>query len=732
VAGLLLLTLAWDGRAQDKAADKPAPTVEELGKPKRPQEVAAGPDEMYIDFDGVPLQDVIRAISAQTGRNFDYDPNLVSQKVTIVAHHPVPQKLALDILETILAAPPRNLQILKTLDGNLYRIVPRTQQQGADKMPITSGKGEPLDGFDRIAIHVVKVEYADITKVAELVKKVGSELADITAYAQSNLLILKDSADGIRNMLSLLKVIDVPGTGTGVEIFPLQWTRAETLSKQVTEVLLGETAPGPGQAAAPAIVRRQPRVDPGTGQPVTEIIGQDEQVLRVVADERLNALIVVASEAMMEQVRFLVNQLDTANDPDTNNIHYRSLLNADGEEVAEALEAIIGGSTPAKAGGGGGGGGAPGGAQDGSVHAFEREVVVSFYKQTNSLLILASPQDYKLIDDIVTQLDVPRRQVSVESVIMEVTVNDKAALGVEGALLNNDNVFALSNTINIANILTGGTGLASLAGAGASIGILDGTTDLEIGGETITVPNVPFLLRALETVTDVDVLSRPNLMIVDNVEKEAEITVGNEIPLPTSQADVNPQSGFQTRNSIERRKTGVTLKIKAQIREGDYVSLSVYVEVSSPVESTVGIDPNETGATLALSQLSTEVVLADGKTGIIGGLLRESLSHTTNQVPGLGDVPILGFLFRSKGSGRSKQNLVILLTPHVLRRAEDVQRLTEYQMKQFSDANLDAIFEKGYIKKLKAKHDQRKTGPVRRDEASAETAGGFDRGRLRN
>ncbi len=735
-AAALLLSVCLLPAVYAQEEPKPEPTIQELGKPDRPQAAEAGPNEMYIDFEDAPLQDVIKAISLFTGLNFEYDPATVNQRVTVVAHHPVPSNMALDILETILSA--RQLQLVKTLDGNMFRIIPKNPAS-ADKLPLTINKEEPMQGFDRFAIHIVKVQYADVESVAQLLQGVSSGQGLITPYAPSGLLVLKDTVDGIRNMLRLLEVIDVPGTGTSVEIFPLQWTRAETLAQQVTEVLLGgDAGSAQGQPGAPAIVRRQPRVNEA-GQQVADVIGQSEQVLRVVADERLNALIVVASEAMMEQVRFLVDQLDTANDPDTNNIRYRPLQNADGKLVAEALEEIISGSTPAgEAQGGQGGGGAPSGA----VTAFERDVVISYYQQTNALLILASPQDFALLDDIITKLDVPARMVSVESMIMEVQVNDNASLGVESALLNQGDFFAMTNMVSLANLITSGgagtagaaaaTGLLSLGGPGATIGILDGTTEIEIGGETVEIPNVPLLIRALETVTDVDVLSRPNMMIVDNREEAASINVGTEIPLISSLQDTNDQTGFQSRSRVERRSTGVILEIKPQIREGDYVNLAVKVEVSSPVRSPAGIDPNEQGASIAQSVLTTDVVLADGKTGIIGGLLRESLAHTVNQVPWLGDIPVIGWLFRSKGKARDKQNLVILLTPHVIRRGEDVDRITDARMEQFHSANVDAIFERGFIKRIEGKKEQRKTGPVMRGDGQSNLSGDFDRGRMRN
>lgn len=693
-------------------------TLEELGEPKRPQEERELENPVYIDFEEAPLIDVIRAIGLQTGRNFDVDPNVAQQKVTVIAHHPVPADLSLEILESILAA--RQLQMVEAVDGNLIRVMPRNIQQGSDKLPMSVGERERLKGYDRYAIHIVKLEYASASEVGELLGNVGSAESVITAYPQSNLLILRDTVDGIRNMLSLLEVLDVPGTGTAVEIFTLEWTRAEMLARQIEDVLLGDGGAGEaGQAPRPAVVRRQPRAAQVPGQPTAEVIGAEEQVLRIVPDERLNALVVVASEGMMEQVRFLVEQLDSASDPDTNNIHYRELRNADAEDVATALGTIISTAPPRQAG--------EGGAATGEVQPFERNVVISHYEQTNALLILATPQDFKVIDDMITKLDVPRRQVSVEAVIMEVTINDAIELRVESALLGDDDVFALSNTVTIANILSGG--ITSLAGPGGSVGIIDGTIDIEgPEGSMISVPNVPLLLRALETVTDVDVLSRPNLLVVDN--ESASINVGQEIPIITSLSDVDDRTGFQSRSQVNRRDTGVTLTVKPQVQEGDYVSIEVEVEVSSPTESDVGIDPNQTGATIAQSVLQSEVVVGDGQTGIIGGLIREQLDKSVSQVPLLGDLPVVGFLFRGKRTSRSKQNLVVLLSPHIIKRGADLARVTDYRVNEFYDSNVDAVFEKGFIKRVSGKREQRKEGPVMEKSHTREYSRNFGRGRI--
>ena len=426
----------------------------------------------------------------------------------------------------------------------------------------------------------------------------------------------------------------------------------------------------------------------------------------MVPDERLNALIVVASAGLMEQTRFLIEQLDTPTPFEANNMHLVDLLNADGEEIMTALEAIT--STAPRQGG------QPGG-QTGEVRPFEKDIVISFYEPSNTLLILATLQDFKLLKSMIDHLDVPRRQVNVEAVIMEVTINDGVSLSVDLAGLASDDFFALSNATNIATALTNPL---ALAGAGGTLGIIGSTVDVPDPlnpGSTLSLPTVPFLIRSLETITDVEVLSRPNLLVSDNTE--ASITVGQDIPIVSSLADtnLNQQGGFfSSRGNVSRRDVGVTMSVTPQINEGDYVSMQIEVEVSSAVEATVNIsNTSQGGATIQQALITSEVVVGDGQTAIIGGLIRESRTGSVNQVPILGDLPLVGWLFRSKNRTRDKQNLVVLLTPHVIKRAEDFERITQHRINDFFNQNMDAIFEKGgFIKTIKAKRKQRRSRPT--------------------
>lgn len=717
-------------RARPPSPAQPQPedaqkAMEEMGNPARPKSGEVATEPFFIDFDDIPLLQVIDSIGLKTGRNFEVDPGIGAQKVTIISHHAVPPEMAYAVLESILAS--RNMVMLETLDGNLVKIVPRAKN--TEKLEIWTDGNIPTEGFDNFSIHIVNVEYADANEVASLLKAVGSQASDITVYTQTNMLVISDTADGIRNMFRLLEVIDVKGYDTSMEIFTIEYTRAELLAQQIQEVLV-ETAGGPKRPTTPTRVPvRASRAAAAAGQRAPTVIGQQQAILRMVPDERLNALIVVASEPLMEQVRDLIDKLDRPTPYEANNMHFVELLNADVESVEEALKAITG-TTPRK-------GTAQGGAPSGEVQPFEKTVTITRYDPTNSLVIVASPQDFKVLKQVIDLLDVARRQVNVEAIIMEVTITDRFELSVEAAGLTANDAFSLNNVINIATGIAGGP--LALAGAGVTVGIIDGVTQIplpttvdssgNLSGLTLqTIPNVPLLLRALETVTDLEVLSQPNLLTRDN--EEASIVVGQQIPVISSLSDTDDRSGFISRSRVQRQDVGVKMTVTPQINEGDYVSMALNVEVSSPVLSTLVLQSDQIGPTFNIAELTSEVIVRDGQTGIIGGLLSEQRDRSISQPPFLGDLPLLGWLFRAKSSARKKNNLVVLVTPHIIKEGHDMERVTDYRVRAFYRQNLDVLFGKhGYIKKIKTKHRLRnRYRPTERFNPDAEPQKGFGRG----
>jgi general secretion pathway protein D len=692
-----------------------------------------------LDVDNQDLSVVIQMLAPMIGKTIDIDQQVAAQKVTVISHDEIPSEMAYFVLESILAS--RGMKMVETLDGHLIKIRPVAEDLA--NSPIVVDRDSLPKGFDNYSYYVVQVKHGDPAELSTLLKTVASNQAQVNVYAKTRTLILYDTATGIRNMLELLEAVDISGYDEAVEFFWLKFTRAEVISQQIEQVLLGGQGdgqvagvPAPPQVRTPATLRAQRQQ---AIQTESTIVGA-EMSLRMVPDERLNALIVVASQPLMAQVRDLVERLDSPTTPDTNNFHVRGLLHADAEALETALNAMLGGVTPRQSGSGGGGGGQGAQAATGmtaEVQPFEKQVTITRYDQTNALLIVASPQDFKVLDNVIAQLDIPARQVHVQAQILEVSVNDRYRLAVESAGLTANDYFALNNVVNLANVLTQGP-LGALDNAEdiLSIGIIDDFTEITIpdgagGFLTQEVPNIPLLLTALESLTALDVLSRPSLTTVDN--EEAHILDGQEIPVITgsqrsldSGTSVGSNSVF---NQTQRRDVGIGLTVTPQISEGDYVFLDLEVTVERPIQSTIGLDPNLVGPTFSKSEITNKVVVRDGSTGVLGGLISESTDRSKRQTPILGDVPALGWLFRRKDDQRAKRNLVVLITPHIMKEGIDYERKTEAEIDYTARANADILFEKGFIKKVETKRNMRNS--YRPTEAALEEVRsnqGFGRG----
>lgn len=709
-------------------------------------------DLISFDFKDVPLDVVIERISKLTGRNFDVDPNIGATTVTIITHDRIPPEMAYEVLESILAT--RGFSMVETLDGHLIKIISTPDATLSEKVPLVKGPVPLPESFDGYSTHIVPVKYADAAELSNVLKILGSKTARIDVYAPTNTLIITDTADGLRRMFAFLEDTDIPGFDTVMEIFTLEYTRSEVLARQIEQVLLDTggrpttlTARQAQQAVVQAPTRPpvRPPVRPVPGATASQVIGTREEVLRMVPEERLNALIVVASEGMMERVRDLVKRLDIPTPYEANNLHIYELLNADAEQVEAALQPLIG-TAPRRTAAGGAGAAAP--AQATEVQPFEQKVHVSRYDQTNALLIVASPQDYKLLESFIARLDVPPRQVLVEAVIMQVSMTNDFLLAVDAAAVKGRDGFGMTSTSTItglvpspadvsgltgksgldelatvakaASTLVAGPGLSQIMGLGSGGGVTAGVFDdieWDLGGGTkVKLPFVPLLFQAIEAISDAEVLSQPSLVTVDN--EEASIVVGNEVPFITSQqrgltgtaqqAAVNPYYGY---TRVQRQDVGIKLTVTPQISEGDNVLLQMEIEDSSIVNIPVaqgGVDPNIAGPTTAKSQIKNKILVKDGSTAVIGGLIKDEKNRTRTQPPVLGDIPLLGWLFGRRDNKMTKKNLVVLVTPHIVKEGVDLDRVTQYKIGEYHDTNIDQLFERGFFKKVKKKRELRK------------------------
>ncbi|MFN8640298.1 MAG: secretin N-terminal domain-containing protein [Candidatus Binatia bacterium] len=334
-----------------------------------------------------------------------------------------------------------------------------------------------------------------------------------------------------------------------------------------------------------------------------------------------------------------------------------------GEALGSALAgpAACGAASAAPRGGGaasiaGGGGG-----------EVEGIVRITADPSTNALIINASPQDYETLKQVIAQLDVRRRQVYVEAIVMEVRLETQRALGIEmqGAAGTGNGV--LLGRVNFANLN------AFSDPTGQAIGGISGLLAAAASNQTIRLPNgtvVPaqqLLITASEGNSDVNILSAPNIVTTDN--QEAEIVVGQNVPFiaSTSTSETNLGNTF---NTIERRDVGITLRLTPQISEGGMVRLDIFEEVSALVQNAL-INANQLGPVTTIRSATTSVVVRDKQTVVIGGLISDGTDNRENSVPFISDIPVLGNLFRSTSGRREKFILLIFLTPHIIRDAKE-------------------------------------------------------------
>ena len=397
---------------------------------------------------------------------------------------------------------------------------------------------------------------------------------------------------------------------------------------------------------------------------LTPLVSKDGSLIPYAAT---NSLIITDSVSNIRKVESLIRLLDVPLPEGKGRINVYYLKNANAEDFAKVMSALVS-RLPAPA---------AGAIQPaGPATILEGTVTITADKATNSLIIVASPGDYETVKDVIQKLDIRRRQVYVEAAIIEMSLTKASELGFEFQATNLNNI-ETSNTSqavggtnfgNIGNVIANGpAGLATLTGL--NVGAIKGTFTFK-GVEYL---NVGALLHALESDSDVNVLSTPNILTTDN--QKAEIMVGENIPFVTGQSQT-AATGGQIFSQIDRRDVGINLKITPQITSEDNVRLDIYQEISD-ITTTPGLNPNIVGPSTTKRSATTAVVVRDKQTMVIGGLIRDNVTSSTSKVPLLGDIPILGWLFKYKTTNVEKVNLMIFITPYIIKNESDVAELTK-------------------------------------------------------
>jgi general secretion pathway protein D len=380
-----------------------------------------------------------------------------------------------------------------------------------------------------------------------------------------------------------------------------------------------------------------------------------------------SSIILTDSVPNIRRIESLVHAIDVPAPEGKGRINVYYLKNANAEEIAKLMQALVARLPVPPAGG------APLPVTSPAT-ILEGTVTITADKATNSLIIVGTPADFETMKDVIQKLDIRRRQVYVETAIIEMSLTKARDIGFEfqaanlNKLENSNQAMAIGGTNfgNIGNVIVNGpAGLAAMSGL--AVGAVKGTFTYK-GVEYL---NVGALLHALQTDSDVNVLSTPNILTMDN--QKAEIMVGQNVPFITGQTQ-NATTGSGTLfNSVERKDVGIKLQLTPQISSDDNVRLEVNQEISDVIATST---TNPAGPTTSKRSASTTVVVKDGQTMVIGGLIRDNVVASTSKVPFLGDIPLLGWLFKSKTTSIEKTNLMIFITPYIIKTEAEASDLT--------------------------------------------------------
>jgi len=461
----------------------------------------------------------------------------------------------------------------------------------------------------------------------------------ISAFGPGNLLLMVDSSLNIRKLQGILQSIDSERTREGLEIIYLKYASAESAAATVKQWLSGSDAKPAAQPAAAG--------GNATGS--------------VIADVRLNALLVFGNDSVKAAVRELVAKLDVQPPEASSKVNVYYLENTDATEIAKVLEGVVKGITAQAAAG------QPGAAAAQTSPFESGKVTVTPDKGSNSLVIMASPNDYNNLIQVIKKLDRRSKQVFVQVLIAEVSLDKSRELGLQGGVIG---AGVLNKYLTVA-------GLYDPFGTLTTIGQAITAAGSKLAPNITPSPvNITGVLKALDKNGLVNILSTPNILTSDN--KEAEIKVGENVPFRGSAT----QSTFGTTENVERKDIGINLKIKPQISEGDYIRLDIDQEISAV--------KNDKGQAVDLvttkRSAKTSIVVKDMETVVIGGLIQDTEDVNVQKVPFLGDIPGLGWLFKTTTKSRRKTNLMILLTPHIVKEASDLTKVTDEQRLKFGES----------------------------------------------
>jgi len=589
-------------------------------------------DELiYVNFDQVDIRVMLKTIGDITGINFVVDDR-IKGPVTVMSPTKIHLGEIYQVLESILDV--KGYAAVPAGAGDLVKIVPREEAVKRNvKVRIGS---DPLEipQNDSIVTQIIPLKYADVKEVSEIVKPLLTTGLHISTYPRTNSILVTDTSSNIYHIAKIIQNLDVPGAKEQVATIALTYASAQVLSEQITQIMDKDRSV-PSQ---PGRTRTTPAIETG---------------IKILPDIRTNSLILVANPQDTEMIKTLAKQLDTQRPRGANNVHVVYLVNASATETAESLTGALANLRT-----------------NGALEATQ-QVQVTADEGTNALIIAASAQDYEVIAEIIEKLDIVREQVLVEMLIMEVSEDGLKEIGIDWATLDE----AVEDSVRYFGATNFGPRLDFASGdlEGLAVGAWRGTgSNVRIGA----------ILHALEKNSGVNILSTPH--ITTSNHSKAKIIVGENRAFVT-QSRITETTDLITPTVIktfEYKDVGISLEITPHISQGGLVRLEIDSEFSKLIEDVTS--PSSDTPTTAQRQAQTVVSMNSGSTIVIGGLIRDDKTNIVKKIPLIGDLPLVGGLFRFQKERLQKTNLLMFITPHVVSNQQDIEQITEAKKKEMA------------------------------------------------
>ena len=613
------------------------------------------PEPTYtVNFKDTDIQELIRYVAKASGKTIIIDPK-VKGKVQVISAEPVNGKELYELFLSIL-----EVQGFTAVEsGKVTRIIPLKNARTA---PVQVVKDRSVGKTSEIITQVIQLENISAAKLIPVLRPLAPQQAHMAAYAPSNAIIISDTAANIDRIKQVIKSIDLSAVQK-TDIIKLEHASAEEVVRMVEQ--LKKTATAKGQA--------------------------DTKKLVMVADKRTNSVLVTGDELERQRVNQLIKYLDTPLSQD-GNVKVIYLEYARAKDLAEVLSKVVQNiekaNNPAD-----------------KNKANKKEATIEADEGTNSLIITADADVMQSLLAVVERLDIRRAQVLVEAIIVEMSDTDGRALGVEWLFVGNNGVYGASNNSGLARNVAAAAfanndsnnsdtqnANAARAGIAAAIGSATGQV-LGVGRLDEDPGDISFsaVLNALQSDTEANILSTPSLLTLDN--EEASIVVGQSIPFvtgsftSTGSSSSNPDNPFQT---VERENVGITLKVTPQINEGDSLVLAISQEVSNVVAGSAVLNSNPITSE---RKIDTKILADNGQVIVLGGLIEDNITERKQKVPLLGDIPLLGRLFRSSSTSFGKSHLLIFLRPTIVRDGREMDSTTAQKYRLIREQQLKEIDE---------------------------------------